>query len=139
MFPSCRVIVDFKKGYKLRTSMVKYGKCDLVTDFHSILTRWKNHFFHLLNIHGANVVRQREIQTAESLVSEPSVFMFEMAVEKLKRHKSPGIDRNPAELIKTRGRTSRSEVNKFINFNLSLCAARLDINVLCSSTDALVC
>jgi hypothetical protein len=28
-----------------------------------------------------------------------------MAIEKLKRHKSPGIDQIPAELIKARGRT----------------------------------
>jgi hypothetical protein len=61
-----------------------------------------------LNINGANDVRQREIQTAGSLVSEPSGFEFEMSVEKLKRHKSPGIDRIPAELIKAVGRTIRS-------------------------------
>jgi hypothetical protein len=68
-----------------------------------------------LNIHGANDVRQREIQTAESLVSEPSAFGFEMSVEKLKRHKSPGIDRITAELIKAGGRTNRSEIITLIN------------------------
>jgi hypothetical protein len=38
-----------------------------------------------------------------------------MAIEKLKRHKSPGIDQIPAELIKARGRTIRSEIHKLIN------------------------
>ena len=39
----------------------------------------------------------------------------EMAIEKLKRHKSPGIDQIPAELIKAGGRTIRSEIHKLIN------------------------
>jgi hypothetical protein len=38
--------------------------------------------------------------TAEPLVSEPSVSEIEMATEKLKRHKSPGTDQIPAELLK---------------------------------------
>jgi len=41
---------------------------------------------------GINDVRQREIHTAEPLVPEPSGCEFELAIEKLKRHKSPGID-----------------------------------------------
>jgi hypothetical protein len=38
-----------------------------------------------------------------------------MAIEKLKRHKSPGIDQIPAKLIKAGGRTIRSEIHKLIN------------------------
>ena len=53
----------------------------------------------MLNIQGANDVRQREIHTTEPLVPEPSVFEFELAIEKLKSHKSPGIDQIPAEMI----------------------------------------
>jgi hypothetical protein len=37
---------------------------------------------------------------------------FEMAVEKLKRHRSPGIDQVPPELIKAGGRTIHSEIHK---------------------------
>jgi hypothetical protein len=33
-----------------------------------------------------------DIHTAELLVPEPSAFEFEMAIEKLKEHKSPGIE-----------------------------------------------
>jgi hypothetical protein len=67
-------------------------------------------------MHGANNVRQREIQTAELLVPEPSAFELEMAIEKLKlkRHKSPGTVRISAELVKAGGRTIRSEINKLI-------------------------
>jgi hypothetical protein len=50
-----------------------------------------------LNVHGVNDFRQTEIHTA--LVSEPSAFEVEMAVEKLNRHKSPDIDQIPGELI----------------------------------------
>ena len=35
-----------------------------------------------------------------------------MAIEKLKSHKSPGIDRIPAELIKAGGKTIRCEIHK---------------------------
>ena len=37
--------------------------------------------------------------TAEPLVPEPSALEDEVAIEKLKSHKSPGIDQMPAELI----------------------------------------
>ena len=62
-------------------------------------TTWVKHFCKLLNVHGVNDVMQTEIHTAEPLVPEPSAFETEMATEKLKRHKSPGIDQIPAELI----------------------------------------
>jgi hypothetical protein len=67
-----------------------------------------------LNIHGINDVRQTEVHTAEPLVSEPSAFEVEVAIEKLKRHKSPGIDHIPAELIKARGMKIWSEIHKLI-------------------------
>jgi hypothetical protein len=38
-----------------------------------------------------------------------------MTIEKLKRHKSSGIDHIPAELIKAGGRIFRSEIRKHIN------------------------
>jgi len=67
-----------------------------------------------LNIHGVDDVRQTEKRIAEPLVPGPSVFEFEVANEKLKRHKSPGTDQIPAELFKVEGRTIRSEINKLI-------------------------
>jgi len=38
--------------------MVKDEKVDLVADSYSILTRWRNHFSQLFNVHGINDVRQ---------------------------------------------------------------------------------
>ena len=51
---------------------------------------------------------------AEPLVLEPSASEVELAIEKLKGHKSPGIDQIPAELIKAGGRTIRREIHKLI-------------------------
>jgi len=60
----------------------------------------ENYFSQLLNVHGVNDVRQTEIHTAELLVLEPSAFETELAIEKLKSYKSPGIDKIPAYLMK---------------------------------------
>ena len=48
---------------------------------------------------------------------EPSAFEVELAVEKLKNHKSPGIDQIPAELFKAGGWTIRGEIHKLIFSN----------------------
>jgi len=73
-------------------------------------------FRSFLNVRGVIDVRQTEIHTAESLVPEPSAFEVELAIEKLKRHKSPGIDQIPAEMIKAVDRTIHSEIYKLTNF-----------------------
>jgi hypothetical protein len=112
-----RSINDFKKGYQPRTNTVKDEKGDLVTDSHSILARWRNHFSQLFNLHGINDVRQTEIHTAEPLEPQLNASDFELAIEKLKSHNSPGIDQIPGELIKTWGRTICCELHKlFIYF-----------------------
>jgi len=58
-------------------------------------------------------------------VPEPSAFEVELAIEKLKRHKSPGIDQIPAELIKAGGRTIRYEIHKLINL------LKAELNPIC--------
>ena len=63
---------------------------------------------------GVKDVRQAEIHTAEPLVPEPSAAEFELAIDKLKSHKSPGIDQILAELIKAGGRTIGLEIHKCI-------------------------
>ena len=45
---------------------------------------------------------------------EPSALEFEQSIEKLKRHKSPGIDQIPAELIKAGARTMLCAIHKLI-------------------------
>jgi hypothetical protein len=58
-----------------------------------------------LTVSGVIDFRQTEICTVETLVPELSVCEFEMAIENLKRDKSPGFNKIPAELIKPGGRT----------------------------------
>jgi hypothetical protein len=109
-----RGINNLKKGYQPRSNIEKDEQGDLVVDSHSILTRWRNYFSQILNVHGFNGVRQAEIHTAELLVPEPSVSKIELAIDKIRSHKSLGIDQIPAELIKAGGRTIHSEIHKLI-------------------------
>ena len=67
-----------------------------------------------MNVHGVSDVRQTDIHTAEPLVSEPSALEDELAIEKLKSHKSPGVDQIPAELIKAGDGTIRCVIHKLI-------------------------
>ena len=69
-------------------------------------------------VHGVNEVRQMEIHTAEPLVPELSAFEVELATEKIKSHKSPGIDQVLAELIKSGGRTVCTEINLLFLFGI---------------------
>ena len=94
---------DIKKGYQPRTNVLKDEKGDLVAESDSIVARWRNYFSQLLKVHGVNDIKHRDIHTVEPLVPEPSVFEVELAIEKLKSHKSPGVDQIPAELIKEGG------------------------------------
>jgi hypothetical protein len=60
-------------------------------------------------------IRQREIQTAEPFLPEPSISEVKVAVGKLKIYKLPGGDQIPAELIQAwGGGTLHSEVHKRI-------------------------
>ena len=80
-----RGISNFKNVYQTRINLVKNMNGVLVTDCNSILARWKEHLSQPLNVHGFIHVRQKEIHTAEPLVPEPSAFVFELAIEKLKK------------------------------------------------------
>jgi hypothetical protein len=91
-----RGINEFKKGHQPRTNLVKDERGDLVANPHKILNRWKNYFCQLLNVQRAGGVRQTEMHTAEPFVTEPSSSEVEVAIGKLKRYKSPGVDQIPA-------------------------------------------
>ena len=110
----CRGISDFKKGYQPRCNIVKDEKGDLVADSHSIVATWRKYFSQLFKVHGVKDVGQAEIHTAEPLVPEPSASDVELAIGKLKSHKSPDINQIPAELIKAGGRTICLEIHKLI-------------------------
>jgi len=107
--------LNLRRGTSLDVrNIVKNEKGDLIANSHSIVARWKNYFSQLFNVHGINDVGKAEIHTAEPLVSEPSVSDVELAIYKLKSHKSPGIDQIWAELIKAGGRKICLEIHKFI-------------------------
>jgi hypothetical protein len=58
------VISDFKKGYQPMTNIVKdENDGGFITDSHSVLAGWRNHFSQLLKVHGVIDVRQTEIHT----------------------------------------------------------------------------
>ena len=110
-----RGIKDFMKGYQPRTNRRKDEKGDLVADSYSIQSRWTIYFFKLFNVHGVYEGRHIEVHTTEPLVPEPSAYELQLPIEKLKSHKSPGINQIPAELVKARGRTIRPHICKLIN------------------------
>jgi len=59
------------------------------------------------------------LHTAKPLVPEPSAFDVGMAIEKLKRYKSSGIEHIPAELIKQGAEQfALGSTNLFILFGL---------------------
>jgi hypothetical protein len=68
----------------------------------------------VLNVHGVQDFRQKDVHTAEPLVPEPSLVEVEIAIGMLKSYKSPGTDQIPAELIKAGGETLHSEVHRLI-------------------------
>jgi len=105
---------DIKKGYQPKTNILKDKKGDLFADSHGILAKWWNYFSWLFSVYGVHDVRQTEIHTAEPLVPQPSALEFELVIEKLKSHKSPGSDQIPTDMIQAGGRTIRYEIHKLI-------------------------
>jgi hypothetical protein len=73
------------------------------------------YFCQLLNVHGVIDARRTEIRTAEALVPKSGSFEVGIAIEKLKRYKSPGIDQIPAERITAGCNTLRSEIHELVN------------------------
>jgi hypothetical protein len=71
----------------------------LVTDSHSILVVWWNHFSQLFSVRGVSDLRRTEIHTAQPIVPGPSPYGIEMVIAKL-TVTSPNIDQIPGALIK---------------------------------------
>jgi hypothetical protein len=109
-----RGINEFTKGYQPRINIIKDENRNLIADPQNVLNRWKNFFNQVLNVHGVHDVRQKDIQTAEPLVPEPSLVEVEIAIGKLKSYKSPGTDQIPTEFIKAGGQTLYSEIHRLI-------------------------
>jgi hypothetical protein len=97
-----RRINGFKKGHQLRINIIKDETDNLIGDRQ------------VLNVHGIDNVREKDIQRAEPLVPESSLVEVEIAIGKLKSCKSLGIDQIPAELIKAGGEIICFEINSLI-------------------------
>jgi hypothetical protein len=110
-----RGINKFKRACQPRNNLVKDEDGELLADFHNILSRLKNYFSQLLNVHNVSDVRQTEIHTAEPLVPGPSIPDVESDIAKLRKYKSPGNDQIPAELIQAGGEVLLSAIHKIIN------------------------
>ena len=63
-------------------------------------------------MHGVKDVGQAEIRTEEPLVPKRSSSEFELAIDKLKSYKTPGIDQISAELLKAECRKICLEIHK---------------------------
>ena len=87
-------------------------KSDFITEPHSIIARCRSYFSQILNVRGFSGIRHAEMHTVEPLVPQPSSFEEELAIEKLKSHKSLGMDQIPVELIKSGCRTIRCAIHK---------------------------
>jgi hypothetical protein len=64
-------INTFRKGYHLRTNLVRDERGELLADPHKILNTWKNYLRQLLNVNWSGGVRQTEMHTAEPFVPDP--------------------------------------------------------------------
>jgi hypothetical protein len=70
-------------------------------------------------------VRQTEMHTAEPFVPQPSASEVEIAIGKLKRYKSPGVDQIRPELVQAGGETLRSEIHKARQRRIALPVGRV--------------
>jgi hypothetical protein len=62
-----------------------------------------NYFCQLFVVQRVGGIRQTEIQTEEPFVPEIHISEVEVAIGKLERYKSPGVDQIPVELIQAGG------------------------------------
>ena len=82
----------------------------------SILNSWKDYFSQLRNVGKDNTVVQIEIQTSEPLIPEPTLLEIAIAKEKLKKYKSPDIDKIPPDLTQDFGNPLHTEIYKLVQW-----------------------
>jgi hypothetical protein len=63
-----RGIIYFKEGYQHWTNAVKDEKGDLLTDYHGVLARRRNHFSQLLNVREADSITYSRAASTWALV-----------------------------------------------------------------------
>ena len=94
-----RDINNLRKDFKPRLTVCKSKNGDIITEKGDILNRWKDHFHELLNSteqdKGPSIIQDYKDTNKED--SAPTVE--EVAVQKLKNYKAPGMGNIPAELF----------------------------------------
>ena len=60
---------------------------------------WRKHFSQPMNAQWVKDARQAKLYKEETPLAEQSDTVVDVAIEKLKRHKSPSMDQIPAEVI----------------------------------------
>jgi hypothetical protein len=74
--------LNLRRGYELKTNLVKDKDSDQLADSHNMLNRRKHYFSQLLNVHNVSDVRQIEVHTATPLVPSLSCLEAETAFAK---------------------------------------------------------
>jgi hypothetical protein len=72
--------------------LVKDERDDLLVISHKILGRWNFEILSRCQLFSGGGVRQTEMHTAKSFVLEPTASEVQVAIGKLKRCRSSGVD-----------------------------------------------
>ena len=108
----------FRKDYKPRLSGCKDKQGNILGEEQEIMTRWTEYYRELLNKESQITTSSTEvhlIQTAEPLISKPSMAEVKKATLKMKNYKAPGEDNITAEMLKNAGTRAEKELYEIIS------------------------
>ena len=99
-----KIAKSIKTGYVAKTNLVKDETGQILSNSDKIKTRWQEYFQQLLNPTNMDYQEvERESNTSENEIDEPSYDEIEAAIKALKNNKACGVDEIPAELLKKGG------------------------------------
>ena len=128
-------INEFKKGYQLSSYEIKKHDDRIVADTTSILSRMEQFFSNLLNVNQSSSNEGSEEYTAEPDIPEPSLIEVELAIKKLKRHKTTAVDHIPSELIQAGGGKLYEKIHThFTHLEQGRIATRMERIYYCSNS-----
>ena len=108
-------INEFKKGYQPCAYVIKKDDGTIMAEAANMLSRSEQFYSNLLNVNQSTNHEGSEIYTVEPDIPKPSLVEVELTVEKLKKHKTPGVDHIPSELIQACGDKLYEEIHKLTN------------------------
>ena len=108
-------IKKVRKGYQARSSMIKDGMGNLLTEEEKVMIQWQTHFEELLNRPAPiNPITMETIYGPEVMVENPTLVEIKEAIKSLKNNKSPGKDTIPAEIWKYGGEILEEKIYNLI-------------------------